>query len=245
MPSPKVIGVVPARMGSSRLPGKALLPLQGKPLLFYVWNEALKSKSMSQVVVATDSREIARVAEGFGAEVVMTSAKPRNGTERTALVARKVSGEIYVNIQGDNYQYRSAWIDKAVKDLNTDRKRGYQTLATRISDDQELYDPDRVKVAIIGPKSNLYAGWFSRYPIPFLRDRKDSEPASGQFAYYKHIGIYLYRRKALEEYAHWKPGTIEKAESLEQMRVLENGAQMGITLVKGVHRTIESPADLE
>lgn len=245
MPSQKVIGVIPARLGSSRLPGKALLPLQGKPLLFYVWSEARKSRELGQVVIATDSREIARVAEGFGAEVVMTSSKPKNGTERTAIVARKVSGDIYVNIQGDNYQYRAGWIDKAIGDLKADRKCGFQTLATRIKDDRELFDPDRVKVAAIGPKSNLHAGWFSRYPIPFLRDRQENEPASGQFAYYKHIGIYLYRRKSLDDYSRWKPGVFERAESLEQLRVLENGERMGVTVVTGVHRTIESASDVK
>ncbi len=249
----RVIGVIPARLDSKRFPAKALAPLKGKPLLFYVWNQTKKSQTLDKVVIATDSAEIEKAAQDFGAETVMTAKRLRNGSERIAEVAEKVSGDIFVSVQGDFLKFNPSWIDDGVAALSSNRKLQFLTLITRIRDDQELFNPDRVKAVIRGNTKSgetLDALWFTRYPVPFVRP--GGKPSAGanserwrEFNFWKHLGIYFYRRSGLKLYKTWPMGAYEKAESLEQLRILENGKQIGAIVVKGKSICIDSPEDLQ
>lgn len=240
---PAVLGVIPARMDSKRLPNKALLPLNGKPLLFYAWNQARKSRSLNRVVIATDSQEIARAAKDFGAEVVMTSSKARNGSERVAEVAAKIKASLYINVQGDTLSYPSSWLDQLVTLMRSRPKIQFGTIVTRIKADTDLFDPNRVKATLIGPKSHELAGWFSRYPLPYLRDKTNPGDYSAEGQYYLHHGIYAYRPAGLKKYHRWPMGTAEKAESLEQLRILEQGEKIAVLIARGTARSIDSPSD--
>jgi 3-deoxy-manno-octulosonate cytidylyltransferase (CMP-KDO synthetase) len=244
----RVIGVIPARLDSKRFPAKALAPLKGKPLLFYVWNQTRKSKALDRVIIATDSVEIKEAARNFGAEIVMTSKHLLNGSERVAEVAKQVAGDIFVNVQGDFLRFNLNWINEGVAALRADRKLQFLTLITRIREDKELFDPDRVKVVVRGnPPSE--ALWFSRYPLPFVRSDSNSnsyrENICRENKFWKHLGIYFYRRSGLKLYQSWSAGIYEKAESLEQLRILENGKRIGAIVVKGKSICIDSPEDLK
>jgi len=246
---PKVIGVIPARLHSKRFPAKALAPLKGKPLLFYVWNQTRKAETLDRVIVATDSGKIARAAQEFGAEVVMTSPRVKNGSERVAEVAEQITGDIFASVQGDFLRFNPAWIDTGVSALASHRKLQFLTLVTRIRDDRELFDPDRVKAVVRHrePSDIAEALWFSRYPLPFVRSDSRTEDADrwNRFRFWKHLGIYFYRRSGLQLYRSWPMGAYEKAESLEQLRILEHGRKIGVVAVRGKSVCVDSPKDLK
>ncbi len=239
----KVIGVIPARLDSKRFPAKALAPLKGKPLLFYVWRQACKAKALDKVIIATDSAKIDKVARDFGAETIMTPKGLRNGSERVAEVANKVSGDIFVSVQGDFLKFNPNWIDSGVSALRAQKQLQFLTLVTRITDDRELFNPDRVKAVVVG-ESSSEALWFTRYPVPFMRDEVESD-IWRRFKYWKHLGIYFYRRSGLKLYQSWPMSAHEKAESLEQLRILENGKKIGTIVVRGKSICIDSPEDLK
>ncbi|MFQ5606916.1 MAG: 3-deoxy-manno-octulosonate cytidylyltransferase [Candidatus Zixiibacteriota bacterium] len=241
---PAVIGVIPARLNSQRFPAKALAPLSGKPLLYYIWRRALRAKSLDCLVIATDSKRIARVAEDFGANVILTTNRPRNGSERTAEVACSITGGYFVNIQGDNLVFSPGWIDTGVRALKSNRTRKFHTLVTAIRSSGEMENHSRVKVAVLGAGPGRRAGWFSRSPLPCVKPNKISEDWR-RFRCYKHIGVYFYRRSGLELYQSWKPGRYEKAESLEQLRILEHGESIGVSVVSGASIVIDSERDLK
>lgn len=240
---PVVVGVIPARLNSKRFPAKALLPLSGKPLLYYVWRQARRIRSLDRLVIATDSKKIAREAANFGAEVVMTTKRPRNGSERTAEVAQKLPGDIFVNIQGDNLVFSPAWIERALAALSSNRGGKFHTLVTPITVKADLADPSRVKVSVINTDSGKAAVWFTRSALPYTRDARNGRNCS-RTRCYKHIGIYLYRRSGLKLYQSWPMGAYEKAESLEQLRILENGHRIGVTIVRGKSIEIDSARDI-
>ena len=175
--------------------------------------------------------------------MVKTSRRPRNGAERVAEVARKVRGDIYVNVQGDNIRFPSSWIERGVRALRADRTARFHTLASAITSDEELFNPNKVKVALTPAPRGYTAGWFSRFPLPYVRD-KDKRPVCRQARFYKHLGFYFYRRAGLLQFARWTPGAHEKAESLEQLRILERGERIGVTVVRGTCVTIDSADDL-
>ncbi|MBN4076457.1 3-deoxy-manno-octulosonate cytidylyltransferase [Gemmatimonas aurantiaca] len=231
-------------MASKRLPNKALLPLNGKPLLFYAWNQARKSRSLDRIVIATDSREIARVADDFGAEVVMTSRRAKNGSERVAEVASKIKASLYINVQGDTLSYPNSWLDQLVMMMRSRPKIQFGTIVTRVKSDIELFDPNRVKATLIGPKNNELAGWFSRYPLPYSRENEILGEYASKGRYYLHHGIYAYRPAGLKKYQGWPMGVAEKAESLEQLRILEQGEKIAVLLARGSARSVDSTADL-
>lgn len=240
---PAVVGVIPARLNSKRFPAKALLPLNGKPLLYYVWRQARRIVALDRLVIATDSKQIAQAADAFGAEIVMTSKRPRNGSERTAEAAQKLAGDIFVNIQGDNLIFSPRWIERALAEFLAIRGSKFHTLVTRISDNADLADPSRVKVALIKTERGTSAGWFSRAALPYTYDAGNGINCK-RTRCYKHIGIYLYRRSGLKLYQSWPMGVYEKAESLEQLRILENGHQIGVTVVRGKSIEIDSARDI-
>ena len=236
----RVVGIIPARYASTRFPGKPLALIKGKPMIQRVYEQALKSR-LDAVFVATDDVRIADAVMDFGGQYVMTSPNHRSGTDRCR-EAMDVLGTQYdavVNIQGDEPFIDPSQIN-LVKDLICRDDTYLASLAKRIVDEQELFSPNTVKVVMDGAGRALY---FSRNPIPFLRneDRKDWLQKG---VFYKHIGIYAYKAKTLAQIAAMDPTPLEKAESLEQLRWLENGLSihMGITQTENV--SIDEPNDI-
>ncbi len=236
----RVLAVIPARLGSTRFSNKVIYPLNGKPLLFYVHREIARVAAIDRLVIATDSKEIARAAEGFGAEVVMTSKKHRTGSDRVAEAAEKLGGDIIINIQADSFGLTSAAMTRLVRAIKNDRRVKFATLARPITNDDELFDPNKVKIVL---RSNNDALWFSRFPIPYLQNCSEKD-RSRQFSFLLHIGVYGFRREALRQFASWKRSPLERAESLEQLRILENGATIRVIKTKIETVSVDSPDDL-
>lgn len=238
--SKEVLAVIPARLSSSRFPRKVLYPYRGRPLLYYVWKAVGKARRIDRVLIATDSREIAEIATGFGADIFISKRNHLSGTDRVAEAAAKFSGSVVVNIQGDNLGLQPAVLDHVLADMAGDKSIRFATVAGKIKRDDDLFNPNVVKVAA---SADDHALWFSRYPIPFLQ-HPESGARAGQYRFLRHIGIYFFRPEALRAYAEWKPSPLEKAESLEQLRILEHGGRIRLYL-RDVHTvSVDSPDDL-
>ena len=221
--------VIPARYGSTRLPGKPLLDIAGKPMVQRVWEQASRSAA-SSLVIATDDTRIREVAEGFGAQVCMTSAQHPSGTDRLQQVAREMAWDdeqIVVNVQGDEPLIPPAVIDQVAANLATRPQAGMATLCEPLETLEELLNPNAVKVVADREGMALY---FSRAPIPWPRDAfaqtRDAMPSQGQWQ--RHIGIYAYRTRFLHQYVTWEPAPLELLESLEQLRALYNGERIHV-----------------
>ena len=239
--------VIPARYASSRLPGKVLLPLGGKPMLQWVYERACASGAQ-EVLIATDDLLVVSAAHSFGAETVMTAAAHTSGTDRIAEVARQrgwPATEIVVNVQGDEPLIPPALIDQLALALRDDREAGIATLATAVESLAELLDPNAVKLVTDSGGRALY---FSRAPIPWNRDEAPGGLGSqSSFAgARRHVGIYAYRVAALLRLAALQPSALERREKLEQLRALENG--IGIRVLDTAERPgpdVNTAADLE
>jgi len=238
--APKVIGVIPARLDSQRFYGKVLFNYRGKPLLQYLFAEISKSKAIDHLYIATDSNDVKRAAEGFGAEVIMTPRHMRSGTDRVAVVMNSVAGDVFVNVQGDTFGLKHSLLDKTAEQFVKDPTLEYGTLARKIESDIELKNPDAVKVVL---KDNGDAGWFSRSPLPYLRHGQKGRWCR-QFNYYYHVGVYFFRRAALKQFTMWPSSPNEKAESLEQLRILENGKNIRVFLTNMKTFSVDSPKDV-
>lgn len=230
---PSILGVIPARFSSTRFPGKPVAILAGKPLIQHVWERASQSKYLSRLVVATDDDRIASAARSFGAQVAMTRSDHASGTDRAAEVADSTDANIIVNIQGDEPLIDPDAIDAALLTLLDDPNCQMASLKRRITDDREIQNPNVVKVVTASNGDALY---FSRSPIPFQR---------GQSAgYFKHIGLYVYRRDLLLSYSSLPVGPLEKAECLEQLRALENGIPIRVAETSYDTIGVDTPEDL-
>ncbi len=221
--------VIPARYASTRLPGKPLQDIAGKPMIQHVWEQARKS-SASRVVVATDDARIVEACRGFGAEMLLTAATHNSGTDRLAEVASQLGlpGEaIVVNVQGDEPLIPPAIIDQVAANLAASPQAGIATLAEPIHDAAQLFNPNVVKV--VSDASGL-ALTFSRAPLPWARDAfaagRDNLPAGVPFR--RHIGIYAYRAGFLHDFVAWGPCWLEDAECLEQLRALWHGVRIHV-----------------
>lgn len=238
------IVIIPSRFSSTRFPGKALYPLFGKPIIHHVYERALKARLAEQVFVATDDRRIFDTVEGFGGKAIMTSETHQSGTDRIAeaVESPQTSGlklqdkDVIVNVQGDEPMIEPEMIDDVIR-LMEDDKASIGTLAKKIEDPEEINDPNVVKV-VFDPSG--FALYFSRASIPYHRDGYASERY-----YYKHIGIYAYRKGVLLSFSKMSPSRLEGLEKLEQLRALENGLK--IKVKETVFETIgvDTPADLE
>jgi len=233
---PNAIIVIPARYASTRFPGKPLAEIWGKPLVQHVYERARQARCCRRVIIATDDDRIARAAEGFGAEVALTAGDHVSGTDRVAEVARGIEGELVVNVQGDEPLIEPASIDAAVGPLVEDPAIAMGTLCCPIEDVGELANPNVVKVVVDREGFALY---FSRLPIPFVRDQQ-----SGGMRY-RHIGLYAYRREFLLELAALPPTPLERAEKLEQLRALEHGHRIRVVMVETASPGVDTPEDLE
>lgn len=233
----KIIGVIPARYASTRFPGKPLADIRGKAMIQHVYENARKSNKLSRLVVATDDKRIYNAVLKFWGEVVMTSSKHKSGTDRVGEVIRLKDfsdADIVVNIQGDEpfIDYRN--IDKAIEPLIKDKRINVSTLCCKIHDIKELDDPNVVKVVFDKDK---FAVNFSR-KIPVNSSKH-------KVVYYKHIGLYVYRKDYLLKFIKLKPTKRELSEKLEQIRILENGEKIKVVVTKINSHSVDTKEDLK
>ena len=234
-----ILGIIPSRYASSRLPGKPLIDIGGKSMIQRVYEQASKSSSLSGVIVATDDQRIFDHVNSFGGQVQMTKESHMNGTERCAEVASNTSADYYINIQGDEPFIHTEQIDQLASIL--DGKTQLGTLSKRIDDPDVLNDPSKMKVVINKFSEAMY---FSRSCVPFIRDA-DKDQWLDHFPFLKHIGIYAYRSDILKEITQLSVSPLEQAENLEQLRWLENGFK--IKVAETIHESIgiDTATDLE
>ena len=206
------IAIIPARLGSTRLPRKVLREIAGKPMVQHVYESAIKCPALKDVIIATDAEEVMRVAESRGMKAVMTSSGHRSGTDRVHEVAQQVPADVYVNIQGDLPLLRPEQIEALLKPMQ--RAEVMVSTVKTPCGLEEIGNPNAVKVVT---DKNGRALYFSRSTIPFDRDRV------GKIQYYKHLGLYAYRKSALERFCKLSESSLEATERLEQLRLLENG----------------------
>ena len=252
IPTQNVIAVIPARFASVRLPGKMLLPLGGKPLILHTFERAKEAENVSRVIVATDDRRILRVVQEAGGEAVLTDANHQSGSDRIAEVAAGLpENSIIVNVQGDEPTISPRTIEAAVAEILQDSNADIVTTCEKISDFRDVLNPNVVKVVT---DKDGYALYFSRSAIPFPREatRKhgDLETALKAepdllAAFRKHTGLYVYRREFLLKYTKLPESNLEKLESLEQLRILENGKFIKVIEVSESSIGVDTPEDFE
>lgn len=231
----KALGIIPARWGSTRFPGKPLHAIAGKPLLQRVWERCTRARNLDAVIIATDDMRIAEAAFGWGAEVALTCSKHRSGTDRAAEVASKAPGfKHIINIQGDEPLTDPKLLDRLVRALSENKNLEMITAAHPFENAGDIESPHQVKVVLDGRSNALY---FSRSPIPFVRD------ASARVPPLRHQGIYGYTRDLLMRFVQWKPSPLERAESLEQLRALENGVTVHVLVTKHGSPGVDTPED--
>jgi len=218
----RAVAIIPARWAASRFPGKPLAKIAGLPLVQRVWDGTRRAKSLERVVIATDDERIAAACRGFGAEVAMTRADHPTGTDRIAEAAAGLDADVVVNVQGDEPLIEGFVIDAAVERLARDPALPMTTVVHQ-AEPGAMQDPNRVKVVLDVHGRALY---FSRSPLPYVRG--EAPPHVWQ-----HVGLYVYRRAFLLEYVRMAPTALERAESLEQLRALENGHPIGVAIVEG------------
>lgn len=233
-----VLAVIPARYASTRLPGKPLVPLGGKPMIQRVWERVRQAQSVSDVIIATDDERIRSAVQAFGGDVAMTRSDHRSGTERVAEAAlARGDAEIIVNVQGYEPLIEPSAIDAAVEAVREDLEVSVATLAVPISKPADIMDPNVVKAVLDFDGNALY---FSRAPIPWVRDR--SGPVHAK--HLKHLGLYVYRRAALLEFATFPQGDLERIEQLEQLRWLENGYRIRVAETEYDSVSVDVPEDI-
>ncbi len=243
-PSNRVLGIIPARLSSTRLPNKPLYLLLGRPLIEWVWTRVKGMEVFDAVVVATDSVEVAELCTRLGAPVEMTSPDHPSGTDRVAEVARldRYQGyTIIANVQGDEPLVKEDHLKAAIA-LVRDEGWDVGTCATPVSDNTARKDPSVVKVARSSSGAALY---FSRAQIPYQRDGLPSPEDLGREPFLRHVGLYAYSRDAIERWVALPPTPLEQIEKLEQLRPLEAGMRIGVAVVDGAEHGVDTPADAQ
>jgi len=232
-----IIGVIPARYGSTRFPGKPLAPIAGKPMIQHVYERALLATRLSDVVVATDDIRINKAVEAFGGKAVMTSTDNPTGTDRVAEVAAELGSGFYVNIQGDEPLIDPGHIDECARMLLDGHAMA--TLVTRIKRQEDMHDPNVVKVVV---SRDGFAIYFSRALIPFARDSEQSR--TSEFRFLRHVGIYGYTYETLMSLRDAGVCWLEEIESLEQLRALWLGIRIRTSEVEAVGPCVDVPEDI-
>ena len=221
MKKQKIIGMIPARFGSSRFQGKVLAEIAGKPMIQWVYEQAKKSKMLDDLFVAIDDQRVLKCVEGFGGKAIMTSKEHESGTDRIAEATQEIEADIIVNIQGDQPIFDALMIDETVAPMIEDANLQMSTLKTEIGK-EDYDDPDVVKVVV---DENDFALYFSRSLIPYSRVKKEIK-------IYEHVGLYAYRRNFLFTISKLPQTYLEKLEMLEQLRVLEKGYRIEVAETK-------------
>ena len=235
--NPEIVIVIPARFGSTRLPGKPLVSLAGKPMIQRVYERARMAARASRVIVATDDERIVKAVETFGGMARMTRPDHRTGTERVAEVAAHETGDVFVNVQGDEPLLDPVAVDAAINALLEEPVAAIATVATPIKTPADIMDPNVVKVVLDFEENGLY---FSRAPIPWVRDTTSKI----QVRHLKHLGLYVFQRDALLEYPTLPQGELERIEQLEQLRWLENGWKIRVAEVEHDAVSVDVPEDV-
>ncbi len=243
-----VVAIIPARYGSTRLPGKPLATIGGKPMIQHVYESTSRARGLDRVLVATDDRRIEKVVHDFGGEVMMTSKNHASGTDRLAEVARKLKAEWFVNVQGDLPFIQSETISKTIAPLRHDRSIPMGTARTPIHRKEEWLNPNVVKVVTDAEGFALY---FSRAAIPYWRNamsqsrRGKTKVVRDHVWGHRHIGLYVYQREFLLKISRLKPTTLERTEGLEQLRVLANGHRIYVAEVDDKSVEVDTAEDLK
>ncbi len=235
----KVICVIPARYASTRFPGKAIADLLGKPMIQHVYERVLKARTVDFAAVATDDDRIVAAVEGFGGLAIMTAATHRSGTDRIAEAVSRLDiedSDIVVNVQGDQPLFEPSQIDEVARPLLDDPAIPMSTLIYKIVREEEVRHPNAVKVVF---DRDHFAIYFSRATIPYVRDK------GHEGNYYKHHGIYAYRREFLKKFTELPEGNLEKLEALEQLRALEHGYRIKVVETPYDSVEVDTPQELE
>jgi 3-deoxy-manno-octulosonate cytidylyltransferase (CMP-KDO synthetase) len=235
--SDQIWAVIPARYAATRLPGKPLVEIAGKPMIQRVWEQVRQAKNISRVVVATDDDRIRTVVEKFGGEAIMTRSDHATGTDRIAEVAASHEAGIFINVQGDEPLVSPEAVDALAEAISGDPEVQLATLAVALKTPADIMDPNIVKVVLDFDDNALY---FSRAPIPWVRDKGTATHAR----HLKHLGLYAYRRSALIEYNTLPPGDLERVEQLEQLRWLENGFKIRVAETDHDSVSVDVPEDV-
>lgn len=236
----KVVGVIPARYGATRFPGKPLKPILGKPLLQWVIEGVKESQSLSQVIVATDHGEIFELAQSLGVKAAMTSESLPSGTDRVYAASLNEEADVIVNIQGDEPLIEARIIDDLVRPFSKDLNLPMATLARTLKPG-DLESPNTAKIVLNQKNEALY---FSRFPIPFSRSNSSSDAWSFSEGCVKHIGLYAYRPNFLKSFCQQSPVVMERAEGLEQLRALYLGARIQVVMVDHESWGVDTPEDV-
>ena len=235
--SVKALGVIPARLGSTRLSEKILRSIGGKPMIQHVWERARQAKKLEEVVVATDDSRIQQCVEGFGGKTFMTRRDHPNGTSRIAEVMGRLKQDLVINIQGDQPLVDPKALDEMVGIFEKAKDVEMLTLAVRMTDKASFENPNVVKVVCDAEGNALY---FSRASIPFFQGKQDCA-----FSFLKHLGVYGYRRDFLLKFVAWESGILENIEKLEQLRVLERGRSIRVIETAYDFISVDTEEDLQ
>lgn len=233
----RTIGVIPARMASTRFPGKVLAKIGDQTMIERVWRKAKAATKLDDVLIACDHDDVLKTAKSFGARAVMTDPNHPSGSDRIAQAISNEVCEIVINIQGDEPFIDTGVIDALAGALQADAKISMGTVIKPIASDEEFLNPNVVKCVI---DEQGFALYFSRAPIPYKRDAQ-----SATIKRYKHLGIYAYRKEFLLQYKDWPKSSLENCEQLEQLRVLEKGYRIKTVETHQESIAIDTPADLE
>ncbi len=221
--APNILAVVPARYASTRFPGKIIAPLLGKPVVVHTYERACQASLVTEALIATDDPIVVEAVKPYGVPVILTRADHASGTDRIAEVAENHPADIIVNVQGDEPLIDPKTIDEAIRPLLERPEVVMTTAQRRITDPEDIENPNCVKLVCDARGDALY---FSRWPIPYIRDQKDRDLRP--YPFFQHIGLYVYRRDFLLRYAKMPQTPLEKLEKLEQLRVLENGYKIAV-----------------
>ncbi len=231
-----ILGVIPARYGSTRFPGKVLACANGRPMVELVWRKAKQSKKLTRLLVATDDEKVFGAVKAFGGEAVMTDCTLASGSDRVWQAAKDTPASIIANIQSDEPLLTPEMVDRMIEALEANPQADMATLAFRMETPEGLDNPNVVKVVTDCEGHALY---FSRSPLPFYRSGQDLR------VWYKHLGLYAYRREALRRFVALPPSLLEKAEGLEQLRALENGFKIQVAASPADTIGVDTPEDLK
>ncbi len=244
----RCIAVIPARWNSTRFKGKVLADIDGKPMIQHVWERVKRAHSIDDIIVAVDKEKVFKVVTAFGGKAVYTSPEQPSGSDRLAEAVNSIDADIIVNVQADEPLVHPLMIDELAQIFEYEKNIQMATIIKRIHNREEINDPNVVKVVV---DRKGYAMYFSRSPIPYLRDENEpdasNEGSAGDLSgrYFKHIGLYSYTKDFLYTYTNLPKSTLEKEEKLEQLRVLEHGYKIKTIETRYETVGVDTPADLE
>ncbi|MDP8299030.1 MAG: 3-deoxy-manno-octulosonate cytidylyltransferase [Candidatus Tantalella remota] len=244
----KIVAVIPARWRSTRLKGKVLADINGKPMVQHVWERVSRAHEVDEVVVAVDRERVQKAVEAFGGKAVYTSPEQPSGTDRIAEVANSIDADVYINIQADEPLVHPLMVDELAQVFQYERNIQMATLIKRIHKRDEISDPNVVKCVVDRKGFALY---FSRSPIPYVRDDEGQDSSEGQHPgdisgrYFKHVGIYAYTKDFIFTYTNLPKSTLESDEKLEQLRVLEHGYKIRTVETRYDTIGVDTQEDLE